>query len=102
MRLFRNVAGVKSIVDALVFSVPHLVDVALVILFLYFVFGLTGMQTWMGAYHQYCVSETTGIVDTANRLCSMTADRGRQCSTGYICSNSIPLSFPFFGFSFFG
>lgn len=88
LRLFRNVTGAKAIVDALVFSVPHLVDVALVIIFLYFVFGLTGMQTWMGSYRQYCVSETTGFVDTVTRLCSMDAGRGRQCPTGYYCSNS--------------
>lgn len=60
------------------------------------------MQTWMGSYRQYCVNETSGIVDTTLRLCSMTPERGRQCADGFICSNNVTgLGNPNYGYTGF-
>jgi hypothetical protein len=54
--------GFRAIINAILFSVPHLMDVALLIIFLFFVFGLTGMQTWMGEFRQRCVDDVSGQV----------------------------------------
>lgn len=46
--------GLKALGDAIVYSLPALFDVMLLILFLFLIYGLVGLQTWLGEFSQRC------------------------------------------------
>jgi hypothetical protein len=65
-------------------SVPKLVNVGLVIVFVLFMFSVGALQLWMGVLRRQCVSLSDGSLDPEGRLCSAYST-GRQCPEGYYC-----------------
>jgi len=100
IRIFRSMPGLKAIVDALVFSIPHLLDIGVLMLFLFMVYALTGMQMWLGTMRQRCFDDSTGLVESVDRLCSIDPTYGRQCPSGYSCLGNMTDN-PGYGFMSF-
>lgn len=58
IRVFRSIQGLRILGQAVLHSLPALLDVTLLISFLYFIYGLVGLQTWFGEFRQRCLDCT--------------------------------------------
>ncbi|GMF17965.1 unnamed protein product [Phytophthora fragariaefolia] len=54
LRFFNAVSGIKKLVTALLKSIPELLTVVAFLSFLFFFYGVIGMQLWSGAMHSRC------------------------------------------------
>lgn len=54
LRFFNAVPGIKKLVTALLKSIPELLTVVALLSFLFFLYGVIGVQLWSGAMHSRC------------------------------------------------
>ncbi|KAE9253486.1 hypothetical protein PF002_g3305 [Phytophthora fragariae] len=54
LRFFNAVPGIKKLVTALLKSIPELLTVVAFLSFLFFFYGVIGVQLWSGAMHSRC------------------------------------------------
>ncbi|DAZ95903.1 TPA: hypothetical protein N0F65_012614 [Lagenidium giganteum] len=54
LRILNAVSGIKKLVAALLQSIPELLTVVAFLLFLFFFYGVIGVQLWSGALHARC------------------------------------------------
>lgn len=54
MRFFNAVPGIKKLVAALLKSIPELLTVVVFLSFLFFLYGVIGVQLWSGVMHSRC------------------------------------------------
>jgi voltage-dependent calcium channel L type alpha-1D len=87
LRTINSVPGMKIIISSLMASIPDLKDVAMLLFFLIFVFGILGVQLYGGALSYRCFSAETG--EHTDELCSTETSYGYQCGAGYFCGNWI-------------
>lgn len=115
IRVFRSIQGLRVLGQAILHSLPSLFDVTLLMLFLFFIYGLVGLQTWFGEFRQRCFDcapdpppvcfsrrklilpsdclvNTGSYVFSPDRLCSMNKDRGYQCPSSSVCSDGSRLA----------
>eukprot|EP00659_Diplonema_papillatum_P022930 gene22930-35140_t len=67
LRSINGIQGLKNIVNALLYSVRKLVNVLALSAFLFFIFGIIGVQLWAGAFRYRC--QQCGTVDDPNTTC---------------------------------
>lgn len=82
LRTISTNRSMRTLVTALVNCIPMLCNVFLLWMLVFVVFGILGMQLWMGAFHYCCTDPDTGarIVDDVTgeaRLCG-----ARACPDG--------------------
>lgn len=54
LRFFNAVPGIKKLVTALLKSIPELLTVVAFLSFLFFLYGVIGVQLWSGVMHSRC------------------------------------------------
>jgi hypothetical protein len=59
VRVFRSVQGLRTLGQAILHSLPALIDVTALLIFLFFIYGLVGLQTWSGEFRQRCFDRTS-------------------------------------------
>jgi len=57
LRTISRVKGLKVMVETLLKAFPELVDVCILIMFLFLVFGIIAVQTFQGALHRRCIAD---------------------------------------------
>ena len=91
----------RTIIASLIASVPAMGNVALLCLFIFYVFGVLGVNLWAGALNGKCMDNSTGtgfavIADDDGWLCAkndntqmmIVHDGGRKCPTATIIGNT--------------
>lgn len=81
LRTITRLQGLKIIMNALLASIPMLMNTLVVTLFLFLIFGIVGMQLWKGQLLQRCIVIETGAVNVTD----MNGDR--LCGGGRLCTN---------------
>ena len=87
LRSITRLQGLRVLVDALLYSLPLLVNTLIVCAFYFMVFGIVGVQLWTGAFRQRCFDVATGEqVPGDDRLCGGVY----QCDSaaGHFCAQS--------------
>jgi len=80
-----NMEGLRVLVQSLLGALRLLGDVLLLAVFVFFIFGVIGVQLFAGQLHGRCYDEGLGsLVEEETRLCSM-QQSGRRCPTGMAC-----------------
>eukprot|EP01065_Artemidia_motanka_P019341 TRINITY_DN22979_c0_g1_i1.p1 TRINITY_DN22979_c0_g1~~TRINITY_DN22979_c0_g1_i1.p1 ORF type:complete len:1900 (+),score=689.80 TRINITY_DN22979_c0_g1_i1:56-5701(+) len=89
LRSINGIPGLKDIVNALFQSVLELFHVLMLVLFFFLVFGILGVQLFMGLYRMRCVEESTGVPPPGvdERFCTDYSSPflGRQCPDHLVC-----------------
>eukprot|EP00939_MAST-03C_sp_MAST-3C-sp1_P002275 g2275.t1 len=91
LRAVTHVPELKQIVDAFIRSMPLLGDTMIICAFYFVVFGICGVQIWIGMYRSRCFANDSGKLvtdgDDAGYACggSFTCDAERFC--GYNIEN---------------
>eukprot|EP00755_Sulcionema_specki_P039239 Sspe_Gene.24208::Locus_9544_Transcript_1_1_Confidence_1.000_Length_4909::g.24208::m.24208/K04851/CACNA1D; voltage-dependent calcium channel L type alpha-1D len=78
LRSINGIPGLKNIVNALFLSIKGLMHVLMLVTFFFFVFGILGVQLFMGLYQQRCVDPTTG------ELPERTSGEGQFCASSSV------------------
>ena len=84
LRLLRPLASISTsssmrvLIKALYGSLAQLVDVLLLCSFLYLMYGIIGVQIWMGTFRNHCVHDVTGDVLDVDVVCGV-------CPDSYTC-----------------
>jgi hypothetical protein len=89
LRAIKTMPGMRVIIGALISSLPFLVDVMSMFLFLITVFGILGVQLFGGVMTQRCFNASTGALSAPfgpYDLCSTTLGVGYQCPEGSFCA----------------
>ena len=78
---------------ALVNCVPMLFNVLALWMLVFVLFGIVGMQLWMGQLHNCCTDMTTGarLLDEAT-MQAMRCGGEKSCPAGYECYEKNPLT----------
>ena len=102
LRSMNAIPPLKTIVQGLLYSVIELVNVLLLMGFIFTIFGIVAVQLWMGVLRNRCQhDETENILeeyyctDVNNTLGGL---RGRHCPVGYSCRQ---IANPNYGFTSF-
>ena len=104
--MHRSPQGMRTIVTSLIASVPAMGNVLLFCIFIFYVFGVLGVNVWAGALNGKCMDNSTGagfavIADDDGWLCAkndantqmMVATGGRGCPAVTTIGNiSYPVS----------
>jgi len=61
--------GMRTLVTSLLDSVPLVMDVMVLLLWLFFIFGVIGVQAFGGKLKQRCFYEAGGVLRHSARLC---------------------------------
>lgn len=89
LRAIKSVPGMRVIILSLLSSIPYLIDVMGLFIFLIFIFGILAVQLWGGQLRQNCMEPLTGKFEEftwqPHALCSLSPSFGRQCPNGMIC-----------------
>ncbi|GMF20747.1 unnamed protein product [Phytophthora lilii] len=96
LRFFNAVPGIKKLVTALLKSIPELLTVVAFLSFLFFFYGVIGVQLWSGAMHSRCrLSQYPLALDPKLSLEELPAYQERVLATPELfrCldANSLPL-----------
>jgi hypothetical protein len=84
LRTINVIKSLRSIIRTILGSIPHLVDILVVLFFGLIMFAIAGLQLFRGNLQNRCVSEATGKVNYAfedSQLCGGI----QQCQVGYFC-----------------
>jgi hypothetical protein len=68
----------RILIKALYDSLAQLVDVLVLCSFVYVLFGIIGVQIWIGSFHNHCVNDDTGDVLDVDIVCG-------RCPGNYTC-----------------
>eukprot|EP00698_Gefionella_okellyi_P016535 TRINITY_DN473_c0_g1_i17.p1 TRINITY_DN473_c0_g1~~TRINITY_DN473_c0_g1_i17.p1 ORF type:complete len:868 (+),score=197.57 TRINITY_DN473_c0_g1_i17:5101-7704(+) len=90
----RVIAGLRSMTNALLTSLPAILNVLLLLVFLFTVFGIIGVQLFANVLNYRCL-DSAGNIDDISRVCSISG-AGYNCSGGYSCQ--VTLGGPYDGF----
>mmetsp|Transcript_53434 Transcript_53434/g.169965 ORF Transcript_53434/g.169965 Transcript_53434/m.169965 type:complete len:593 (-) Transcript_53434:66-1844(-) len=90
LRTISGVPGMRVLVDTLIESIPLMIDVMVLITWMFFVFGIVGMQMFMGTVRGRCfeVDNVTGVLGGVvpgmeNTVCKLPGTTGvRHCPVG--------------------
>lgn len=87
LRAVNKLKSLKVIVTTLLNTLPDLLQVGFILLFLFIIFAITGVQLFNGLLHQRCVDDATGeLLEDGEFICStVDADNARTCPTGASC-----------------
>lgn len=70
LRTITHLAGLRVIVNALLRSIPLLMNTLIICLFYFLVFGIIGVQSWAGQFRNRCFNLETGLLNEEDeRLC---------------------------------
>jgi len=81
LKTIQRVEGVRKLVSSLLNSMPLLLNVGNLLLFIFFIFGIFGSQLFMGSFRQQCFfpaanlttpGNITWVVDDPDSVCSIT------------------------------
>lgn len=94
LRTLNSMPGLKALVNSLLASLPQLVNVLILCLFIFFIYGIIAVQLFMGKLHQRCYLDGEEVPTSPLLLCNMDvmdpseADSYRQCDTagGEVCT----------------
>jgi hypothetical protein len=88
LRSMNAIPPLRQIVTVLLRSLSGLVDVMLLIAFLFSIFGVFAVQLFMGMLRQRCQDDSTGVISDT-MFCSITDTYGSvlgvYCPSGYTC-----------------
>ena len=90
LRTINGIPGMRLLVSTLIESVPLMLDVLVLIIWMFFVFGIIGMQFFMGKLRKRCFlvgpGGSVGSVAEGmeNQVCSTSGD-GFKCPAGTAC-----------------
>eukprot|EP00232_Nephroselmis_pyriformis_P015499 CAMPEP_0182897770 /NCGR_PEP_ID=MMETSP0034_2-20130328/27086_1 /TAXON_ID=156128 /ORGANISM="Nephroselmis pyriformis, Strain CCMP717" /LENGTH=547 /DNA_ID=CAMNT_0025031707 /DNA_START=297 /DNA_END=1936 /DNA_ORIENTATION=+ len=92
LRTISNNKGMRVLVSVLIGSLPQLMDVFSLWMFVFVVLSIIGMQLWMGRFRRHCVFADTHYLppDEVDKVCGMGMFALRQCAEGFVCSNIGP------------
>lgn len=88
LRLLRPLASVSTsmsmrvLIKSLIGSLARLVGVLMLCSFLYVLYGIIGLEIWMGLFRGHCVNVDTGEVQDLNVVCGECED-GFECRVSY-------------------
>eukprot|EP01062_Namystynia_karyoxenos_P061079 TRINITY_DN5302_c0_g1_i1.p1 TRINITY_DN5302_c0_g1~~TRINITY_DN5302_c0_g1_i1.p1 ORF type:complete len:1975 (+),score=527.51 TRINITY_DN5302_c0_g1_i1:57-5927(+) len=90
LRSINGIPGLKNIVNALFLSVRELFHVLMLVTFFFCVFGILGVQLFMGLFRRRCLPETGPENDTEyEEFChdgvASEFFQGRPCDPGFVC-----------------
>ena len=98
LRSIGMMPGVRILIDALIMSLPGLGTLILLIVFVYSIFGILGVQLFKGAMHNRCAlagfdpqAEDQGNFDTGEVCCNFASKPGTAhpgtgtCKDGTTC-----------------
>ena len=80
LRSIQKIKGLKSIVQALLKSMPLLRDTIIVLFFFLFIFAIAGLSLFGGSLKRRCINEETGVPSLDNLICG-----AKDCRLGYFC-----------------
>ena len=91
LRTISGIQGMKTLMNALISSIPLLADTVLILLFFFLIFAIAGLQLWVGLLWKRCVRVEDGFLEEGvNNICG-----ARPCPEGYVCVDYV--SNPFYG-----
>ena len=94
LRTISRVRGMRNLVDTLGASLPILLNVLLLSLFVFFVFGLVGVILWSGTLHKRCYGYSYDEGNyTYTTVCGEESKVGffrSQCAEGFACVTGAP------------
>jgi hypothetical protein len=89
LRSMNAIKGLKILVVGLMYSVSGLVNVAMLSCFIFAIFGILGVQLWMGMFRQQCLDVFDGT--NSGMHCSPDAGgwglTGNSCPVNFTCSD---------------
>eukprot|EP00004_Rigifila_ramosa_P019174 TRINITY_DN4846_c0_g1_i3.p1 TRINITY_DN4846_c0_g1~~TRINITY_DN4846_c0_g1_i3.p1 ORF type:complete len:1566 (-),score=403.70 TRINITY_DN4846_c0_g1_i3:850-5007(-) len=83
----------KILVNSILGSLPKLIDVFLLLGFLFLLFGIIGVQLWAGSLRKRCTSIADGSFDPLSDVCGA----GAECPSGSECVIQSKAENPNFG-----
>eukprot|EP01064_Diplonema_japonicum_P029541 TRINITY_DN4809_c0_g1_i1.p1 TRINITY_DN4809_c0_g1~~TRINITY_DN4809_c0_g1_i1.p1 ORF type:complete len:1504 (+),score=269.06 TRINITY_DN4809_c0_g1_i1:171-4682(+) len=101
LRSINGIPGLRSIVNALFLSIQGLMNVLMLILFFFTVFGILGVQLFKGLYRNRCLDPSTmeppGYPSSEGQFCRNSSNTflGRSCPSHLTC---LPFKNPDYGF----
>lgn len=84
LKSISSIAGLKTIVSALLASLPLLRDTVIVLLFFFFIFAIAGLQLFAGILKKRCVAIETGVPHYDDDFCGF-----EDCPPGFFCGKRI-------------
>lgn len=78
LRTISAVEGLRLLIEALVSSLPLLLDILLILGFYFLILAIAGLQLWHGILKMRCFNVSSGIVDDT-RNCGSHTCGGRDC-----------------------
>ena len=89
LRTVANIKSLKLLLSALFTSLPLLIDTIIILIFVFSIFAIGGLQVFSGKLKQNCFQETTGKAlkgwDTLSMLCG----GSDSCPNGYLCGKML-------------
>lgn len=81
LRTISHVPGLKLIINSMLASIPQLLNVLGLCAFIFFMFGIVGIQLFGGKLSQRChfPGSPPTVNDDDGQLCSTSGSSGRQC-----------------------
>lgn len=89
LRLLRPLASISTspsmriLIKSLAASLQLLGSVLALCSFMYLLYGIVGVELWMGTFRRHCVHELTGDILDVNQVCGL-------CPEGYVCQVTPP------------
>ena len=106
LRVLKKIKGLRKLATALLASIVHLSETTLILIFVFVIFTLAGMQLWKGNFFQRCMNINYGYVYStqgSESMCSFDDDCKELeltsygiryvCAKGYINPDSGAISF---------
>ncbi|KNC46856.1 egg laying defective protein 19 [Thecamonas trahens ATCC 50062] len=86
LRTLSGIPGLRVVINALLASMPPLLNVFFLLTFFMVVFAIIGVQLFAGSLRQHCVDLATRSFDPSDvNLCSLSNFGGRDCPSGFQC-----------------
>lgn len=85
LRTIHSVRSIKIILNAFLASIPLLIDTFIILVFVYLLFAVSGLQLFSGVLKNRCFEAATGIPHADDMLC------GGQviCPENYVCGKML-------------
>ena len=104
LRVLKKIKGLRKLATALLASIVHLSETTLILIFVFVIFALAGMQMWKGNFFQRCMNINYGYVYStkgSDSMCSFDEDCKEfddygfkyVCAKGYINPDSGAINF---------
>lgn len=83
LRTISSIKKLKALIMTIFSSIPFLIDILLILLFVYLLFAIAGLNLFNGVLHRRCISEF-GVISANNTYCNDNS----ACPTGFSCASS--------------